>query len=178
MPDVRWCHPSIRRASHPRREGKHLLGFRACAVAHGALFVRRGGGTVGSPPFSPRARGRAGSSRTSWRSNIRGGLLHSRREPFEGQCLSGTAYLPIAFCCGLLQRVVVGRRSWCFDIPEGSEMGHEKNHERAHSSLQRSTGAPDVSNPNTLVLAASRNDGQAQAAPPNPGMQRTRCARR
>ena len=104
MPDVRWCHPIIRRASHTRRESKHVVGFRPSAVASGAAVHQE-------PRRDP---GRAASLSTCPESlsNLAHfvALEHSGSAPAFAKRTSrsrfsaGTTYLLIAFYCGHLQR--------------------------------------------------------------------------
>ena len=137
MPDVRWCHPCIRRASHIRREGKHVVELRPCAVAPGAAARQRPKPDPGRAAALSTCRNHTGRSRTLWRSNIRAcaciyeenlsNSSHGRhRVPSHRLLLrSSTA-------------AVIGHHPWCGGIGEGSEMGHQKNQDRAHSSAQHS----------------------------------------
>ena len=104
MPDVRWCHPSIRRASHTRRESKHFVAFRPSAVAPGAPVRQR-------PKQDP---GRAAFRSTCPESHRHlahvvalqhsGSALALSKRTAQAPRLAGTAHLLIAFYCGHLRR--------------------------------------------------------------------------
>ena len=159
MPDVRWGHPSIRGVARSRGEGKHLVSFRSRTVAPDAAVRQRPGrdrGIATALPTrmcSPRhlahfvALEHLGPVPVFTKRTFRGPLLGRHRLPSHRLLLrSSTAG-------------VVGRHPWCGGIAEGSEMGHHKNQDRAHSSAQHSGTAPGVTSATTRSTAASRYSG-------------------
>ena len=158
MPDVRWCHPSIHPASHARRESRHVVRFRPCAVAPGAAVRQEPRRDPVARHLFPRARSH------TWSRALRGartfGACARIHEENLSRPLHGRHCLPSH---RLLLRsstaAVVGHHPWCGGIVEGSEMGHQRNQDRAFASAQHSRSAPGGTIGTTRRAAASRNSG-------------------
>jgi hypothetical protein len=158
MPDVRWCHPSIHRASRLRGESKHLVGVRSRAVAPVATVRQTQGGPWGRG-FSSHVPVVAQASRAlrAARAFEACAGIHEENlsRPLLGRCrLPSHRLLLRSSTAG-----VVGRHPSYGGIAEGSEMGHHKNRDRVHSSAQHSRSAPGATIATTCRTAASRNCG-------------------
>jgi hypothetical protein len=179
MPDVRLRHPSIRVTAQScggeQAPREHQV---PCGGAHSQRPSDTGAGP--SPGSCPAARHHAFARALRWRSNTSSMSNDSPSGISPARGHSGTTDLLIAFCCGHLQRASVGCHPWRFGFPKGFAMGHHRRFGVRALPLQNTPQTPRAfpSAPLAVRSAASRNQCQAQAAQPNPGMQRTRCARR
>ena len=179
MPDVRWCHPSIRRASRSRGEGKNPGGLRSCAVAPVAAVRQTRGGarrTAVLPLmrlWAHRHLAHFVALEHSW--PVRSFTKETARRP-----LLGRHRLPShRFLLRSSTAAGVGHHLGCGGIAKSSVMGTEENQDRAHSSAQPSKNAPGVTIATTHPpYGRFAHQRHRRAAPPNLGMQRTRFARR